>query len=187
MRMDHLWGLGLAVLLIGGSVRAEGGAVTVLGGGYAEACSVAAVSDRSDHDSIQICTRALDTEVMSPRDRGATFINRGVLKMRGRAFDEARLDFDSGVHLFPQAGEGWANRGAAFVGLRRYQEGLTDIDKALALGGKEPEKAYFNRALAYEGLNDEKSAYFDYRKALELKPGWILPQHELLRFSVTRP
>lgn len=187
MRADHLSGLSLAVLLIGGSLRAEGGAVTVLGGGYAEACSVAAISERADQVSLQICTTALDTEMMSPRDRGATFINRGVMKMRSRAFDAARLDFDAGVGLFPQAGEGWANRGAALVGVRRYQDGLNDIDKALAMGVKEPEKAYFNRALADEGLDDEKSAYGDYQKALQLKPGWGLAQQELLRFTVTRP
>lgn len=187
MNVRHSPGLILAVLLTSGSAWAQGGAVTVLGGGYGEACSIAAVQDRSDDLSMQTCTVALDTEMMSPRDRGATFINRGVMKMRRRAFDAARLDFDVGVRLVPEAGEGWANRGAAYVGVKRYQEGLSDIDKGLALGVKEPEKVYFNRALAYEGLDDEKSAYFAYKKALELKPGWALPQHELMRFTVTRP
>jgi len=62
---------------------------------------------------------------------------------------------------------------------------LADITKGLALGVKQPEKAYFDRALAYEGLDDEKSAYFDYQQAVTLKPDWPLPQRELLRFTVT--
>ena len=41
-------------------------------------------------------------------------------------------------------------------------------------------------ALAYEGLEDAKSAYLDYQQALTLKPDWQLPQQQLLRFTVTR-
>ena len=47
-------------------------------------------------------------------------------------------------------------------------------------------KAYFNRAVAYEGVDDEKSAYLDYQQALALKPDWEAPKHELQRFTVTR-
>jgi Tfp pilus assembly protein PilF len=75
---------------------------------------------------------------------------------------------------------------AVFVGEKRFQAGLDDINNALRLGVKEPEKAYFNRALAYEGLDDEKSAYLDFQQALTLKPGWELPEHELMRFVVSR-
>ena len=80
----------------------------------------------------------------------------------------------------------WINRGAMFLSQRRYKEALVDIDKAISLGLKEPAKAYYNRAIAYEGLDDVTSAYQDYQQALVLKPGWDLPQHELLRFTVTR-
>ena len=52
---------------------------------------------------------------------------------------------------------------------------------------KEPEKAYFNRALAYEGLDDEKSAYLDYQQAATLKPSWDAPRLELRRFTVSPP
>jgi len=50
---------------------------------------------------------------------------------------------------------------------------------------REPEKAYYNRALAEEGLDDEKSAYVDYQQALVLNPDWDPPRQELLRFTVT--
>ena len=176
--------LALALLAFGaGSATAS---ITVFGGGLAQECSNAASSEKSDAHAILVCTTALSTEFLSPPDRGGTLINRGVLRLREGEVAAAHADFDAGIVLLPGAGEGWVNRGAAFIAERRYQQGIADIDRGLVLGVKEPEKAYYNRALAHEGLDDEKSAYLDYQQALVLKPHWDLPQHELLRFTVTR-
>ena len=162
-----------------------GAAVTVFGGGEAGACYDAAKGGRSDDSSIATCDRALDTEMLAREDRGGTLINRGVMKLRRGLFEAARADFDAGIALIPHVGEGWINRGAMFVGEHKYREGLDDLDTGLTLGVKEPEKAYFNRALAYEGLDDEKSAYLDFQQAATLKPDWPAPKNELRRFSVT--
>ena len=78
-------------------------------------------------------------------------------------------------------------RGAAFVGTSRYGEGLSQIDQGLALGVKDPEKAYYNRAIANENLGDVTAAYRDYSKAAELAPTWDAPKTELARFSVKQP
>jgi tetratricopeptide (TPR) repeat protein len=162
-----------------------GAAVTVLGGGQAAACFEAAKGGRSDDGAIATCDIALDTEILAPPDRGGTYINRGVMKLRRGLFEAAHVDFDAGIALIPKVGEGWINRGAMFVGEHRYRDGLGDLDKGIALGVKEPEKAYFNRALAYEGLDDEKAAYLDYQQAAALKPDWAAPRNELRRFTVT--
>jgi len=90
------------------------------------------------------------------------------------------------VKLDPTMGEAFVNRGAALVAQRRFQEGVVEIDRGLALGADEPEKAYFNRALAWEGLDDMKAAWLDYQKALEIRPDWDAPRRELTRFTVTR-
>jgi tetratricopeptide (TPR) repeat protein len=160
-------------------------AVTVIGGGYAEDCSKAAIRGRSDRNSIELCNVALASEILDTRDRAGTYINRGVMRMRTRAFSAAHTDFDTAISIAPKIGEGWVNRGAVFIAEKRYQEGLSDINKGLDLGVNEPEKAYYNRALAYEGLDDAKSAYLDYQQAVTLKPNWLLPQQQLLRFTVT--
>jgi lipoprotein NlpI len=160
--------------------------MSVLGGGLAEACSKAALADRADAVSLATCDNALESEDLDSHDRAGTYINRGVMRLRRDEFELARADFDAAIALAPTIGEAFVNRGAAFVGEKRYEAGLADINSALRLGVKEPEKAYFNRALAYEGLDDEKSAYMDYQQALALKPGWALPEHELLRFTVSR-
>ncbi|HEY5072530.1 MAG TPA: tetratricopeptide repeat protein [Caulobacteraceae bacterium] len=180
----RLWTAATAIgALVGGGAHA---AMTVFGGGMAQACSQAAIVGKSDLGSIQLCDYALDSEVLQTRDRAGTYINRGVMKLRRRAYEQARADFNIAIAIAPTIGEGWINRGAVFVGERRYRDGLSDLSKGIELGVKEPEKAYYNRALAEEGLDDEKAAYLDYQQAVTLKPGWAPPQQELLRFTVTR-
>jgi tetratricopeptide (TPR) repeat protein len=168
------------------AVGSADAAISVLGGGQAQECFEAAKADKADNASLGACNLALDSEILTPQDRGGTLINRGVMRLRRGEYEAAHADFNAGIALIPQVGEGWVNRGAMFVGERRYKEAVADIDKAISLGLREPAKAYYNRAIAYEGLDDETQAYLDYQQALVLNPGWELPQHELLRFTVTR-
>lgn len=176
---------GLAVAALAIATAAEG-AVTVIGGGLAQACSQAAISGEDDLKHQEVCTLALDTELMKPRDRAGTYVNRGVLKLRRASFTDATRDFDQAVRIQPDMGEAYVNRGAASIGQRRYAESLPDINRGLELGVTEPAKAYYNRALAYEGLEDAKAAYFDYQKAVEIAPEWGAPREQLTRFSVSR-
>ena len=171
------------VLLASTSAQAS---VTVLGGGLARDCSVAALKGESGVRYESLCTQALDTEMLSPRDRAGTYVNRGVFKLRRAEYAKASGDFNRAVELKPDLGAAYVNRGAAAVGAKRYADGLADLNKAIELGVDEPEKAYYNRALAFEGLDDLKSAYFDYQKALELSPAWEAPKRELARFSLER-
>lgn len=170
-------------LALGGSA---GAAVTVIGDSSAEDCSNAAFRGLADNAALQTCNIALINGDLDRRDQAGTYVNRGVLYMLLNNYTAARADFDQAIRIEPKLGEGWVNRGAVNIGEKRYQEGLTDINRALELGIEEPAKAYYNRALAYEGLDDEKSAYLDYQQALTLKPDWQLPKQELLRFTVTR-
>jgi tetratricopeptide (TPR) repeat protein len=168
------------------AASAADAAISVLGGGAAQECFEAAKADKSDNASLGLCNLALDGEILTPQDRGGTLINRGVMRLRRGEYEAAHADFNAGIAIIPEVGEGWVNRGAMFVGERRYKEAVADIDKAISLGLREPAKAYYNRAIAYEGLDNETQAYLDYQQALVLNPGWELPQHELLRFTVTR-
>ena len=175
----------LATMTLG--IHAAGASTLVLGGGAAKDCSIAAIDGRSDRKSVLTCTTALETENLNFRDRARTHVNRGVLQMRQRAFSTARADFDAATRIDPDLGEAWVNRGASYVGEARYGDAVGEIDKGLALGVKDPEKAWFNRAMANEGLGDLKAAYQDYSKAAELDPAWDAPKKELMRFSVKRP
>jgi tetratricopeptide (TPR) repeat protein len=178
--------LATAILFALTSTSTARAAVTVFGNGQAHDCSEAAFKGKSDQDSIRTCGAALDNEVLDSRDRAGTYINRGVMYLREGDLIHARRDFDESIQVDGKIGEAWINRGAVAVAEKRYADGLSDINKGISLGVMAPEKAYFNRALAYEGLDDAKSAYLDYQQALTLKPDWQLPQQQLLRFTVTR-
>lgn len=171
---------------LGAATGAEA-AVTVIGGGMAEECAKAAARGASDERTQEFCTLALETEFLNARDRAGTYVNRGVLQLRRKEWEGAERDFDTAVRIKPDLGESYVNRGAAYIGQARFTESLTEIDRGIALGVEEPHKAYYNRALAHEGLEDAKSAYLDYRQALALAPGWEAPRKELTRFTVTRP
>lgn len=176
-------GVAAAALLAAGSASA---AVSVLGTAAANECSAAALAGDATDEDLANCNQAL-LEVQGVREKAGTYVNRGVLLLRRKQFDAARKDFEMAEKIDPTMGEAVVNRGASFVAEKRYLEGLTEIDRGLAMNPEEPEKAYFNRALANEGLDDMKAAYLDYMKALELAPNWDAPRHELTRFTVERP
>jgi len=166
---------------------AQAGA-TIFGGANAQLCANAAhrvsIDAMPEPASIQACDTALGEEQLSRRDEAATFVNRGVLRLAGGAFVEAKQDFDAAADLMPELGDAYTDRGAALIGLRQYADGIAAIDKGLALNPDEPEKAYYNRALAHEALDDAKAAYGDYLRAAALKPDWNPPKVELARFTV---
>jgi tetratricopeptide (TPR) repeat protein len=176
---------GLAAALL--CAAPAGASTLVIGGGAAKECADAAIGGRSDNASVTRCTLALETEILGFRDQARTYVNRGVLRMRQRDFAGAVGDFDAASKIDPDLGEAYVNRGAAYVGSSRYGEGLAQIDQGLALGVKDPQKAYFNRAIAHENLGDVTAAYRDFSKAAELDPDWDAPKKELTRFTVRRP
>lgn len=185
MSRIHLF-LAAAALSGLAATAAHSQAVTVLGGGMARLCSYAALAGHDDPAAEANCTTALSTEALSPLDRAGTLVNRGVMKLRRKEFAGASADFDRALQAKPDLGEAFLNRGAAALGARRFADSLSDLGRAIELGVQEPEKAYYNRALAYEGLDNLKAAYFDYQKAVELKPEWDAPKNELARFTVER-
>jgi tetratricopeptide (TPR) repeat protein len=159
-------------------------AVTVYGSGFAEQCFHIARDGGDLYAGIADCDRALVEDQLQGRDLAGTYVNRGVLHMGVSEDNAARSDFQKSIAVDPNLGEGWVNLGALEIADHQFAAGITDIDKGLALGAGEPEKAYFNRALADEGMDNETAAYYDYTKASQLKPTWAPPRTELTRFTV---
>ena len=171
-----------ASLALAGQAHA---AISVMGGGFAEACADAAKSGATTAKAEAICTAALDGEAMIPRDRAGTFVNRGIIKLRSKEYAGAIQDFNIAIRYKSDLAEAYVNRGAARIGTRHYAESIADLTQALDLTVQEPEKAYYNRAVAYEWMDNEKAAYFDYEKAIQLAPDWQLPKEQLTRFTVS--
>ncbi len=156
------------------------------GSSMANECSTLAKRGAGDpREALSVCTVAIEHDNLTGRDLAGTYVNRGVLRLRGHDWLGARQDFDTATSIAPNMGEALVNRGASFIAQKRWAEGEADINRGLALNPEEPEKAYYNRAIAKEHLDDMKGAYFDYLKASELAPTWAAPKAELPRFTVT--
>lgn len=176
----------LAALVGAASVAGSAdGAVVVLGGQLAEACSRAAMAGEYGRQHEDLCTMALDTENLRPRDRAGTLVNRGVMRIRRKEWSDALDDLRVAERLKSNMGEIYVNRGAVYIAQGKFEESLEQISKGMALGVEEPAKAYYNRALAYESVGDVKAAYFDYKKSVELDPKWGEAERELRRFTVS--
>jgi tetratricopeptide (TPR) repeat protein len=165
--------------------------VTIIGNGLAAECSAAArgvaANAPARADAEHECTLALDSEALSAHEAAATYVNRGVLRLTDGAAQAALNDFDQALRIEPELAEAIVDRGAALLAGGHDAEAVAEITRGLVLNPTQPEKAYYNRALAEERLGDVKSAYFDYLKAADLKPDWPLPRTELTRFKVSQP
>lgn len=182
----------LALGLAAAAPASPGTALTVVSrNSLSQACSrhaqLAGEGKMAPTFAVHTCTQALETEAVDDSESARVLNNRGVVQLTLMgAIGEAKGDFDEAARLDPDLGESYANRGAALVAQERFDEAIAEIEKGMALGLREPWKAHFNRALARERSNDVRGAYEDFRKALELKPGWDMPEIELARFQVRR-
>ena len=167
------------------AVAAPGAAqVVILGNGMASNCSTHAFNGEKSRTAIRECTQALESETMSREAAAGTYVNRGIIYMRMSMYALAAKDFDEAEEIKPDLAEAPLNRGALLIRQRQYAEAVEQINKGLTLGPRQPERSYFNRALAKEGLRDYAGAYRDFQRALEIKPDWDRPKTELARYRV---
>jgi len=174
--------LGSVAAIASGPAQA---AVTVIGSGPAELCYQGAENGGDPKEYIAYCTQALGG-ILTTRDRAATFVNRGVLKLSLSESNAALDDFNAGLGIDDSLGEGYVDRGAALIGLKRYDDAIKDIDKGLTLGAKQPEIAWLDRALADEARGDTLAAYHDTQQALAVQPDYTRASDNLKRFKVTK-
>jgi tetratricopeptide (TPR) repeat protein len=161
-------------------------AVTVLGSSLAHGCYEAAEFGGTTKEGIAICSEALDQEALSQQDRAATFVNRGILLSRNDDADGAIADYDRGLQIDAKLAEGYVDRGAALIVLRRYDEALKSIDKGIAMGATRLQIAYYDRGIVNEALGNVRAAYEDYKMATQIEPDFTLATEQLSRFKVVR-
>jgi tetratricopeptide (TPR) repeat protein len=158
-------------------------AVTVIGSGTAEICYQAAENGASPADYISYCNQALAGS-LTPADRAATLVNRGVLRLAMNDNDAAAADFNAGLAINANMGEAYVDLGATMIAKKHYAEAIHNIDKGLTLGTKKPHLAYYDRAVADEAVGNLQGAYDDYHHALALKPDFSQASDELTRFKI---
>jgi len=177
-------GLGAATLglMLAQTASAQ---VFVIGSGLGNECYNQTKNGYSSFRSAnEVCTRALREESMTSKNRAATYVNRGVLRMRNGDYDDALSDYAAALRLQADLGEAFLNEGAARIYQKDFAAAIAPLDRAIELGTDDSFAAYYNRAIAREQSGDVEGAYYDFKKALELKPDWDLAEAQLSRFSV---
>lgn len=173
-----------AALLAATSIPAAA-SVVVVGSSSArlcyEAADSAALPSRRD---LTMCDDAFADPSISHRDTIATYINRGIVKLRRGAVDAAIVDFDAAITMDPRQPESYLNKGAALVQRNDPRGALPLFTVALEYRTERPEMAHFGRAIANEDLGNLPAAYADYRRASELARDWEQARVELARFRL---
>ena len=162
-------------------------AVTVIGNSSARMCYEAADSTGSAVSGLRYCDEALAMEALTGHDRVATFVNRGILKMRKGDYDAAIADFDTAIAEDDQQAEAYLNKGVALLrGSTDYAKAVPLFTTAIEKRTSRPALAYLGRGMAHEMNGQVKAAYLDYKQAQALAPNWKEPAAELARFTVVR-
>jgi tetratricopeptide (TPR) repeat protein len=173
----------LTVLLASGPVGAQ--TIVTLGKGYAHDCFIYAKAGTDPFDGVEVCNQALKDEVLTTKDRAATYDNRGVmLDLLGKT-EKAADDFHMASALNESLGDPHVNLGSMMIKERRYSDALTEINKGLQLGMSFPHIGYYDRAIAEEMTGSYKEAYYDYKKVLEIEPDYAPATERLKDFIVT--
>ncbi len=162
--------------------------ITTIGSSAAELCYEAAEAEGpGTASSIGYCDEALVPGALIGYELVATHVNRGILRLRRGQLDAAIADFDAAIGIDPDEPEAYLNKGMAT--LRQpggWEQAVPLFTTAIAKRTRKPAIAYFGRAVAQEMGGRIRAAYFDYRQASALSPGWREPKVELARFNVRR-
>lgn len=157
----------------------------VIGQGAAQVCYQSAITgNMGSRSAIRTCSEAFDT-ALSRHDEAATYVNRGVLQMRRGDNDKALRDYKTALTLQPDLPEAYINYGVALFYQGEDALALEAYNTAISLDTNKMADALFNRALVHERMDDPKSAYYDLKAALDLRPDWPQARESLGRFTVT--
>lgn len=143
-------------------------AVTTFGATDAQRCFEAARDDYST--DVSDCDEALKTAAMAPRDKIATFVNRGIVLNRAGRLEDALADFNAALEKDGGLAEAFLNRGNTYFLMRRYDEAIADYQASLDHELAKSHVAWYNIGLAQEAKNDPVKAKEAWRMSLEINP-----------------
>lgn len=188
MRVQHLFFLvaSFGILLV--SNPAGGQTIVSMGRGYAHDCFTYAKAGVDPFDGVSVCDMALKEDPLTPKDRAATYDNRGVMLDQLGHGEKAADDFHMAISLNENLGDAHVNLGSILIKQRRYPDALEEINKGLDLGMSFPLIGYYDRAIAEEMSGQYKEAYYDFKKVLEIEPNYAPAIERLKDFTViTKP
>lgn len=155
------------------------------GVGLSHDCYIYAKAATDPHAGVDTCDQALKREMLTIKDKAATYDNRGVMLDAMGRVDEAADDFNTAIRLDPGLGDPHVNLGSMLIKKQQYEAALAHINKGLDLGMSFPHIGYYDRAIAEQMMGRYKEAYYDYKKVLELEPNYQAASERLKDFTVT--
>lgn len=173
----------LALALVGGSLfhaAAAMAAVSVIGSNFAYACYIAA---RDGSTVTEACDKSLEIEPLVARDLAATYVNRAIILTTKRHLNAALEDLARAEAAFPELGEIYVSRGNVYYYRKRFEDALKQYDIGKAKGITDMFALHYDRGLVLERLDRIDEAKAEFRRALELFPGFTLAQESLAAYE----
>ena len=170
MKLIRLTLLSLGITAFTTSAQAQ---LVVHGKGDAALCYEYSLrGNMGSRSAIKTCSEALD-QVLTPKDRAATLVNRGILQMRKGDQVAASADYDAAIAIRPDLTEAYVNYGASLIRQKKYDEALKALNTALEdTDSPTRPEALYNRAVIMDQTDRYNEAYRDAKAALALRPDW---------------
>lgn len=121
-------------------------------------------------NDIEICTTAIEHQMLMPDDLAATYSNRGILHARSGNYAAALKDHNRARDLAPELASIYINRSNTLVAVKRYEDALQDLENAITIADATLPVAHYNRALMFKTLGDTEAARADAERAAQLAP-----------------
>ncbi len=147
--------------------------VIIHGDGAPRQCYVSVkLGDPGRPSTIRSCVEALKTPGLNKKNLAAMNTNIGILHMRAGNLDQAKEWYDNSLEIAPNIAETYVNYSAALIHLNDPRKAIEMASKALEFETDKRPEALYNRAIAYDRIDDYNRAYRDLKQALTLRPEW---------------
>lgn len=144
-------------------------AASVIGPHDAQLCYQEAMMGQSWSDP-DACTRAIRHGDLTRRDMAATYSNRGILNGKRGSVERALRDHNEAISLDASSSYALINRANLLTRMQRYEDALSDYQRAIEMSEEPWAVPYFNRALLHLRMGQKSAAREDLRKAKEIEP-----------------
>lgn len=172
------------------SISAQAQSVTTLGTNDAYRCyesaEYAVRSLSGSVSDIVECNSAIRDGRLNRRDKAATYINRGIIRVSMGDVERAEQDYLYALDISDRSPETFLNLGNLQYMMQDYSSAIADYDHAESLGLTQKHVLFLNRGMAYMRVGQLDIAESEYLKALEIRPDWLNAQDQLASLEEKR-
>lgn len=114
--------------------------------------------------------RIYNEEATSKAESNAEpYYNRGLDYLRKSQYDEAIIELNKAIEIYPRYANAYSDRGYAYMQKRQFDRAISDFTKTLDINPQH-HYAHTNRGLAYFKKSQYDKAISEFNKAIEINP-----------------